>query len=767
MDPQDLLYSNRFTRTESLSRQQLEEDANNFVPYRTLKGETVNNVRDELLRTYNTNNPITQRQLRAYGWNRGEYGNQRPVLSEFAQDIGESSYFRYKTTYLNIDSRMRDVANYPRPNNYSMFLGRKFENIETIKLVDYFFPEIDFAINKTNNVMMWFTLPYEMINLFRGGGLETVPYTLNTGSLNILSWYMDFNLLIDKVANCEDSINCFTNNIYKNWFKFEVPPGNYTTEEMKTTLKDLWSETQFFNSNFITTDPYNFWSPDSDPTKALYQTPQLVNIRINPDTSEVDFMLRYEELKVTSMISYKGTNYFDIYLDTQSPYTEYLQLANNDIFPLILTDFPGIGGLKAININYIEFIPKHEFDMVQALFPAIFKTYYDIVKDGSGVPITNALRFYMYNTYSQPIIFSYSETLSITDPCQKLCDALVGREAPFFLINGTDSPLFEFIKSVNNQASVLNRNACQVECDTTNPSYCQIVSTTIINYVNKYLCNPDGTSRILTNLLGFFDTANSIGLVGPSLYARAIQPNIIYKANAFIPTIQTFSLITQESWDYLDCVKKAGETADIILAYKSNKILDFKLPICKDSSGTYSFYLNNYIFLKLLNPALRNQNQGSEIVQIKPTSAFAFGSSDVYEYSGESVKGFEVFVSSSGPTDCTPPESSSDKTNKRLAKNVDDLFAKIKFSCNVGSCCVDNLYINENVYFDGSVTSLDNFIVQLVDYEGKLLETTKNHNFVLMIVEKIEVLKETNINSRTGFANTTGTNVVQRNNFSR
>ena len=50
---------------------------------------------------------------------------------------------------------------------------------------------------------------------------------------------MDFNLLIDKVANCEDSINCFTNNIYKNWFKIEVPPGNYTTEEMKTTLKKL------------------------------------------------------------------------------------------------------------------------------------------------------------------------------------------------------------------------------------------------------------------------------------------------------------------------------------------------------------------------------------------------------------------------------------------------------------------------------------------------------------------------------------------------
>jgi len=57
-------------------------------------------------------------------------------------------------------------------------------------------------------------------------------------------------------------------------------------------------------------------------------------------------------------------------------------------------------------------------------------------------------------------------------------------------------------------------------------------------------------------------------------------------------------------------------------------------------------------------------------------------------------------------------------------------------------------------------------VVQLVDYEGKILQTNGEHCFTLMVVEKIEVLKETNINSRSGFVNNSGSVNVMRNNFS-
>ncbi len=94
MDSSDLLYTNEFKKTESLSDRQLQENANNFIPYRTLKANSVNNVRDDLERTVFTDNPIVQRENKAYGWNKGGLANQRPVLSDFARDIGESSYHR-------------------------------------------------------------------------------------------------------------------------------------------------------------------------------------------------------------------------------------------------------------------------------------------------------------------------------------------------------------------------------------------------------------------------------------------------------------------------------------------------------------------------------------------------------------------------------------------------------------------------------------------------------------------------------------------------
>jgi hypothetical protein len=69
---------------------------------------------------------------------------------------------------------------------------------------------------------------------------------------------------------------------------------------------------------------------------------------------------------------------------------------------------------------------------------------------------------------------------------------------------------------------------------------------------------------------------------------------------------------------------------------------------------------------------------------------------------------------------------------------------------------------NEIIFYDGSLVNLDNIFVQLIDYEGKIIELTRNHNFTLMIVEKIEILKETNINTRTGFVNTMGSIPVNR-----
>ncbi len=58
-------------------------------------------------------------------------------------------------TLINVDSRDRDMVNYPKPNNFKISLGKVFYNIKTIKLVSIEFPNTNAVINSTNNNIYW------------------------------------------------------------------------------------------------------------------------------------------------------------------------------------------------------------------------------------------------------------------------------------------------------------------------------------------------------------------------------------------------------------------------------------------------------------------------------------------------------------------------------------------------------------------------------------------------------------------------------------
>ena len=824
MNAEDLLYTNRFVNTNPLTQQQLNENANNFIPYRTIKNQTVDNVRDNLERTYQKDNPLTQQHLRSYGWNKGNYGNERPVLSDFARDIGESSYYRYKTSYINIDSRMRDVNLYTFPNNYNMFLGRKFQNIECIKLVDYFFPEANYPINNRNNQIVFFTIPWDMIikELATGEPRLSVDWTTILSNETILSFFIAFRLLANKMKNCAEAQAKVRNNIYKNLFSFQIPEGNYTTTELEKEIENKWNYLQFFNSHTFIRDPYIFADGDTT-TKSFYNRPQLVDVSIDPDTSQVSFLLRYEKLKVEYIKSYYGKNYFDLLIKTEDPLVssqEYLDLANNEIYPVHLTGIPDLGGVKEYNINlgYLPFTqiclyyPYDNINDCEAnLDKLTYYNYYTPVKDpDTGDPIPNLLRFYVYNQYYEkrrfgifdPLILSNSEKITYDDPCKLLCDARIGREAPFFLITGNDNPLNEILTLYNNNIYnflpeiCINYNCngessncpdpsdpnfaecCRCQTYITEP-FCKIVDLEFDTKLNDLLNNIDCSSRLLVNILGFFNTLNNQTTIGYFLYAKGYQTNGYYKINTYIKTISTISIAFAEATKYLECQKKLvpppEQQAEFTISYPGSNSLNFKLPICKNPNGTYSFYFENYMFLKIMNNGTMNNTAGTEIQQIKPTSQYSNGSDDIYTYTEDSVKGFDFVICSNNfyATDiceepipdgkCDPQTSSSASTFQKLSKNIENIFAKIKLSTIPGACSVDNVMHNEVIFYDGSLTNMDELVIQLIDYEGKIIELTRNHNFTLMIVEKIEILKETNINTRTGFINTMGSIPVNRN----
>lgn len=792
MNPSDLLYTNSFVNTNPLTKQEVQRNANEYIPYRNLKGETVNNVRDELERTGFTDSSMNRVAKEANPWSRGYYGNQQPFLSDFGKDIAQSSYFKYRSNYINIDSRMRDVALYPTPNNYNVFLGKKFNNVETVKLIDYFFPEMEYPINSTNNVILWYTIPFEIFDYFDilASGLVG-PYLPFLGSaydeykINICGWVINFLLLIQTKTPMDNFRYLFNNNYLSCLNKIEIPQGFYTTEQLSQKIREEFQKTTFFNSNVYNKSYEEYSGNAGSPTFKFKDFPQLVDVQINPETSNVRFLLRYEEFRAESVATYRNKNYFDIemkVIDSSIPSPEFLELIQNNLYPIVITGFSDIGGYSGDNINYIEFVPKNKLCGFQAYFgPSFYKTYYDKITDGDGNVIPNVLRFYLYNlgiyknpiekVVSTPIKSSYTEII-------KPDNLKFGREAPFFLINGDKSSFSNYISFVKNNIaniSSLYQGYCEDE-----KNDCSVISSVEETIYDNLIINPDCSSRLLTNILGFSNTANSKVLIGPEQGAFAINTNNIFEPNNYINSIQTYNINVNLYREYADCVGLNPPNKDNICTasyffwadYYPKFNLNYRLPISRNQNGTYSFYLNNYFFMKILSSSVGTQIQtSSTITQIKPTANFANGSNDIYKINEGVNNGIQYYLASKSDNSVIPPDPKCPLIFKNSVfsnanKNLNNLFAKIKYSSVSGNYEVDNRFVNEIIFESNTINNLDEFVIQLVDYEGKILPQVKEHNFTLLIVEKYEVLKETNMNSRNNNVNIGGMKPVERNSFS-
>ena len=780
MNPSDLLYTNTFVKTNPLTESKVQRNANEYIPYRNLKDETVNNVRDELERTGFTDNSMNRVALEANPWSRGYYGNQQPFLSDFGKDIADSSYFKYRSHYINIDSRMRDVALYPTPNNYNVFLGRQFNNVETVKLIDYFFPEMEYPINPTNNVILWYVVPYEIISSnILGFPWKYDPYIgseYDEYKINICGWYINFSNLINKSVSTDDYRNIYNNNLLSCMNKVEITSGFYTTEELSQKIKDEFQKTQFFDSNIYNKSYKEYDGNIGSETFKFKDRPQLVDVRIDPETSNVQFLLRYEEFRVKSVATYYNKNYFDMEMkvvDSSIPSPEFMELIQNDLYPIVITGFPEIGGYTGANIDYIEFVPKNIMELFQTKYSTSFyKTYYDKITDNDGNVIPNVLRFYVYN-----LGLSYSSTIPVKSSYTEIINEnkiKFGREAPFFFINGNMSLLSNYIKFINNNINnIINYDYnCNNEPSTKN---CAVISSQEQLILDNLITNVDCSSRLLTNLLGFQNTKDSKSIIGPVSGTFAIITNNIYKTNRYINSIQAYNINIDRFVDYTKCagILPPNENNNCFtnyifwVDYYPEFNLNFRLSISRNQNGTYSFYFNNYFFMKLLSSSVDTQIQtSSTITQIKPTANFANGSNDIYEINDETTNGIQYYINTPTYSDPKCPINLNSNSFTSATKNLNNIFAKIKYSSVSGNYEVDNRFVNEIIFDSNTINNLDEFVIQLIDYEGKILPQVKEHNFTLLVVEKYEVLKETNINSRNNNANKGGIKPVERNSFS-
>jgi hypothetical protein len=110
MNPFDLLYTNKFVDTNELEFNRNDEKL----------------TRDRINVLKTIDRPFPKRYNRNY----------EPIISNEVRDIVKNRYKKYRETALCLDSRDRNCEIYENPNNYKLILGKQFNYIESIRLLN-------------------------------------------------------------------------------------------------------------------------------------------------------------------------------------------------------------------------------------------------------------------------------------------------------------------------------------------------------------------------------------------------------------------------------------------------------------------------------------------------------------------------------------------------------------------------------------------------------------------------------------------------------
>ena len=200
MNLSDLLFTNKFTN-EFTNENKEENELKDF-----LKNELFNNKKDitKYINTLNENesnfdmldsirNPNLTAKLNRPEW---IFDQQKISLSSSVQPLFDkrtdnlkNRYQKHISSYLNIDSRLRDKKKYPTSGNYNIYINKEFRNVQSISLSSIEFREAPTPINNTNNKLTWI-MDYSKL---QGISTETkVKYsTIIPGAFYILETFVE------------------------------------------------------------------------------------------------------------------------------------------------------------------------------------------------------------------------------------------------------------------------------------------------------------------------------------------------------------------------------------------------------------------------------------------------------------------------------------------------------------------------------------------------------------------------------------------------
>ena len=730
-DPQDLLYTNQFISTETITQKELDENTrfnyryNEYINENT-PGETDEYVKQDL----NERDLFNLNKISNQKWPIAANRNHYPLFDKHINDISSNRYKKEVVTKINIDSRNRDYSSYLEPNNFKLPLNKEFTSVKKIVINDIIFPNTINSITNYNNNLAW-QFP------------AALYLSINNIDNNIIPTPDEFRKIIyselyyGSYSNYDIDLDKIDNNLV---YQVNIFPSFYSVENFIKAIRTSTSKILHGNNGTngqIIEEPYYTSIP-------IQGTPNLFTMNINPIENIVKVVNRIEELQIIAIqtfepyendflvndIFYNFSNVQNEILDTNYIYItvsllkglsqQYYPNDDNPIspspFPLVLTglDF-SIGNIDPNLINFTEFYDltlytNNDLYTESELNSISTYKYIDTITITQSGISRKYLRFAFKLSSGNTSGENYNKTGNIIKPMTTENVILNNLLNTYFLNSFLDFEYNDTSKVLLGRALLYRwiydkddkHNYINYEISTEN-----VKKRSILHYLEWPIANQTNGSLVFSYNGGF-------RFVHTNIQDRIFNGNLTNTFNADI--------------------------ANIAVNYTK-----LNLQLYNDE---YYFVNENYIFLKLsfnINDTITSREN---IINAIDTSQLQYNQNYVEEPYFNTTIGNDY--------KCIP----NYELYKLYSKDQTSIFAKILLSNVPGEIDIlaSNI-INNNSFYDNYDYVFDNISIvsiSVYDHSLKLIDLNQDFSFTMTIHEVQDKLKETLVNTKTNNVNTNG-----------
>jgi len=775
-DPQDLLYTNNFIETNTLTKEQIQDDTKYYDRYINYLDQNPNNQTEEYLDTnlYESDR-VNIQQTNNKPWPVDLKKNRYPLMDNLSKDISVNRYTQEQYLNLTINSEERDKNYFPYTTQFQVTLPTPLNNVKSIELVDLCIPNYNDNITNMNNNFAWQFFSNYFINNINS--FNIIPYCDPARKISYYSLpYSTYKVDINKVG-----IN-FNPELYLT-YEINIPSGHYEInillDNLKILTKNVLHGSFDFNTIFLLGNNSKSRIPDQElppimeepynSFKYLQNTPNLWDFEINLNNDAFFSVNRMEEVNIISYQSFqpKRNNYtqaewedLDIFYNYSSNKINNLSLDPKYIY---------------ITVPYQKDVTTfwYENSIDNPFFPSAFplvltnlETFDDNLN--SFMRNLNMTPFYDLNIYitntqplnENPVIYTEEELFNIC--YYKYSDII---EIPIFPNdpNSKKITLLRFALRYNSTGLKGRKFNNSTIRETPKFEYYKPSQTCTILYSNIV----DNILKSTTNIIYY--TMNFLPLIGRALLCRFIfdQNNGFFtnyesdgdyeKKRSFLHLLgysignQTSALLVSNynnGFSFVQCNRYP-----IILDINIPNIYYNILPTSYDlisPETKIQFCIENGLYYLSYTPFIYIQmffinNDATHVMQQynMQTSQDNFTLSINKNYSNS-------YITAILPLGI--PLSCGEETIKLRQKDKSNIIAKILTSTIPGNINTLNNNINNKSIIQSFNQILDNIDViqiNILDSNYRILQSNKNYSMVIKFTYDVHKLKETNINTKT------------------